>query len=84
MTEEILRNLFMVRKNMPDNFPDILNFTLAHPQLNFLDKNNIFQGMKMFDIDIEALNAVKVIAQKAMTIEVAELRSTGSSAARTH
>ena len=73
LTEEILRSLFLVRKNMPDNFPEILNFVIWHKNLDFLDRINISQGLKLFDFDLEQINAFKPLAQAPVLFDVAQL-----------
>ena len=74
LVEEMLRSLFLIRKNMPDNFPDILNLALWHPNLDFLDRNNIIQGLRLFDFDVDRLNAATPLAQTPVLLDVAQLK----------
>ncbi len=65
---------------MPDNFPDFVNFVVRHPKIDFLDQNNLLLGLKIFDIDIEILNAHLPLAQTPFFYETTELKAQANSA----
>lgn len=68
LTNQLLSGLYMFRRNCPFNLPDLIALVFEHPRTDFLDKNSLLVGLEMFDFDLEAMNADKLLVERPVVI----------------
>ena len=67
--EELICSLFMFRKNMPFNLPDIITVILEHPKTRYLDKMSLMVALEKFDIDINKLNSQYLLGEQPLIMK---------------
>lgn len=78
LVEQVLKGLYMFRKNVPFNFVKMINLCFAHPQTSLIDKNNLRLALELFDFDINELNSGLFIVEQDVILNEGLAKERGS------
>jgi hypothetical protein len=63
LTEYLLERFYLLKRNPPLNFFEILHFILNHENLHPVDKVNLLETMDLFDISLNKIHMGQILAE---------------------
>lgn len=78
LVEQVLRGLYMFRKNAPFGFVKMINLCFSHPKTSLIDKNNLKVALELFDFDINELNSGFFIVEQDVILNEGLPKERGS------
>ena len=63
LSEHLVERMYLLKKNPPLNFFEIVHFILEHKLLHMVDRVNLLESARMFDLDFNDLHLNQILAE---------------------